>query len=505
MSGLGRKQAFGFPARTDPQPVWKLAVLDTLGSAAASGPLRSPFDRLFHILAYCMLIAAALILSTTASSSQDGPRPSAHVLEIEGAIGPATDDYVSRSFADAASQGAALLIIRMDTPGGLDTSMRKIIREVLASPVPVVTYVAPSGARAASAGTFILYASHVAAMAPGTNVGAATPVQIGWGGQPDEDSPERNESANESDPADGTAMERKAINDAVAYIRSLAELRGRNAEWAEQAVRKGASLSATAALEQDVTDLVARDMRELLRGLDGRTVTAAGRSVTIETSNMTLVQIEPNLRTKILNAITNPNVALILMLIGIYGLIFEFMNPGALYPGVIGAICLLLALYALAALPVNFAGIGLILLGIALIAGEAFAPSFGILGIAGTVALALGATIMIDTDVPEFRISWAAAAGVAVGSFAIVLLIARLALTARRARIVSGREEMIGSTGEVMDWDDGRGHVFVHGERWRAKGVDPLNKGDAVEVRGIDGLVLTVGTIPPSEAPDFQR
>jgi membrane-bound serine protease (ClpP class) len=484
----------------------KMAALDPLGSYAAARRMSGPNGRLVRVILCCMMIAVAVSgLLSTASWSQSDPRRSAHLLTIEGAIGPATSDYISRSFAGAVEQGASLLIIRMDTPGGLDTSMREIIREILASPVPVVTYVAPSGARAASAGTFILYASHLAAMAPGTNVGAATPVQIGLGGEPGEESSEGNEAANEPTSEGGTAMERKAINDAVAYIRSLAELRGRNAEWGELAVRKGASLSANAALEQNVIDLVVRDMKVLMRGLDGRTVTAAGRRVTLETSNMAIVPIDPNLRTRILNAITNPNVALILMLIGIYGLIFEFMNPGALYPGVIGTICLLLALYALAALPVNFAGIGLILLGIALIAAEAFAPSFGVLGIAGTIALALGATIMIDTDVPEFRISWAAAAGVAFASLAIALLIARLALTSRRARIVSGREEMIGSSGEVLDWDDGRGHVFVHGERWRAKGVDELNKGDSVEVRAIDGLILTVGAVPPSEARDFHR
>lgn len=455
-----------------------------------------------QVLGLIALALAVLIAWPHAGGAQGGR--TAHVLEIEGAIGPATSDYVSRSFADARDSNASLLVIRIDTPGGLDTSMREIIRDILSSPIPVVTYVAPSGARAASAGTYILYASHVAAMSPGTNMGAATPVQIGGGGpQPGGAPDDDNRAGNEAEPKGGTAMERKAVNDAVAYIRSLAELRGRNADWGEQAVRTGASLSADAALEEDVIDLVARDMSELLRKIDGRTVTAAGQQATIETEGLQLVRVEPNWRTKMLNVITNPNVALILMMIGLYGLIFEFMNPGALYPGTIGAISLLLGLYALAALPVSFAGIALILLGLAMIAAEAFSPSFGVLGIAGTAALAFGATILIDTDVPQFQIGWPAAAGLAVASLAIVLVIARFALRSRRAKIVSGREQMIGATGEVLDWKGGRGHVFVHGERWRARGVDKLKVGDAVEVGGIEGLTLTVRPADPEDAPDF--
>ncbi len=463
-------------------------------------PQTRPPWPLTQAAALLALLLGALLLLLPAQSGAQGGRL-AHVLEIDGAIGPATSDYVSRSFNDGVENGASLLIVRMDTPGGLDTSMREIIREILASPVPVVTYVSPSGARAASAGAFILYASHVAAMAPGTNVGAATPVQIGGGGAQPGGAPG---DGNEAAPEGGTALERKAINDSVAYIRSLAELRGRNADWGEEAVRDGASLSATAALEQNVTDFIARDMGELLRGLDGRTVTAAGRQVELETAGMTLVEVAPNWRTQVLSAITNPNVALILMLIGVYGLMFEFMNPGALYPGTIGAISLLIGLYALAALPVSFAGIGLILLGLALITAEAFSPSFGVLGIAGAVALALGATILFDTDVPEFQISWAAAASVGVASLAFALVVGRAALTSRRARIVSGREQMIGEIGQVVDWSGGRGHVFVHGERWRARGVDELGVGDAVEVSGINGLTLTVGPASSADAPDFR-
>lgn len=452
--------------------------------------LKSMTSRLAAAIA---LLLIGLIMAALPVGAQPEEARTVPLLQIDGAIGPASSDYLNRGLDDAVEQGAPFVIIQMDTPGGLDTSMREMVRAILSSPVPVVVYVAPSGARAASAGTFIVYASHVAAMAPGTNLGAATPVQIGTGGAPGgrgED--DGNRTGNETAPEGGTAMERKAVNDAIAYIRSLAELRGRNADWAEEAVRTGASLSSSAALERGVIDIVARDRAELLRALDGRTVAAAGSQVTLDTGSVAVVEVKPNWRTRVLSAITNPNVALILMLIGIYGLIFEFMNPGALYPGAIGSVCLLIGLYALAALPVNFAGIALILLGIAMIAAEAFSPSFGVLGIAGTAALAIGATILIDTDVPEFQIDWAVAAGTAVATLAIVVVIARFALTSRRARVVSGREEMVGAIGEVLDWKGGRGHVFIHGERWRARGVDELKAGDAVEIRDINGLILTV-------------
>ena len=374
--------------------------------------------------------------------------------------------------------------------------MREIIRAIVNSPVPVVTYVGPSGARAASAGAFILSASHIAAMAPGTNVGAATPVQLGAPGpspapEPKETGSDKADNGKEA-PRTTNPSEAKALNDAIAYIRSLAEMRGRNADWAEAAVRDAASLSAQSALQQNVIDILARDTADLLAQINGRNVKAGNKEFRLDTSGMVLREVEPNWRTRLLAAITNPNIALILMMIGAYGLLFEFMNPGALYPGTIGAISLLLGLYALSALPVNYAGVALILLGLALVVAEAFSPSFGILGIGGAVALVLGAAILFDTDVPQFRVALPVLGAVAVAAAGASFLTARLALTSRRSRVVSGREEMLGAPARVLDWQIRQGHVHVHGERWRAKGPEDLIAGQCVRVVGIEGLTLTV-------------
>ena len=439
---------------------------------------------------YLRLVAMLLGLLLTAAQ----PRPPAIVLNLDGAIGPATASYVSHTLKQAVRESAPLVILRLDTPGGLDTSMRAIIRDILASPVPVATFVSPSGARAASAGTFLLYASHIAAMAPGTNVGAATPVQVGglpFGG-------DEQDKKKEQGPKSTDAMTAKAVNDAVAYIRSLAEMRGRNSEWAEKAVREAASLSASAALKEGVIDLEARSVPELLQKVDGRQVSLPGKKVTLHTRGLGVREVKPEWRTALLSAITNPNVAVIIMMVGIYGLIFEFINPGSIYPGTIGAICLLVGLYAFAALPVNYAGLALMALGIGLMVAEHFAPSLGILGIGGVVSFILGATILIDTDVPEFRIAWPLIGGLAGLSLAIILLIGRLAFTARHSRIVSGREEMIGAYGVVQDWRGGCGHVFAHGERWNASGTARLKPGARVRVRGLDGLTLRVD---PADSP----
>lgn len=454
-----------------------------------------------------VLLSCALVLVSGVPAAQASAARPALVLQLDGAIGPATVDYVRRGLSEAARRGAVAVVLRVDTPGGLDRSMRQIIRDILASPVPVLAFVAPSGARAASAGTFILYASHVAAMAPGTTLGAATPVAIGMDGAPGEDGSDKGreedrEGGNGSEkgrraPQPGTAAERKAINDAAAYIRGLADLRGRNAEWAEQAVREAASLSAKEALELKVVDLMASDVEGLLARAHGRTVSVAGAPVTLDTAGLVLEAHDPDWRTRLLAAITDPTVALILMMIGVYGLIFEFMNPGALVPGTIGAISLLVGLYALAALPVNYAGLALMLLGIGLMVAEALSPSFGILGLGGVVAFVLGATILIDTDFPAFRITWPVVAGIGLFSLGFTLLVARLAVTSQRRPVVSGREHMLGGEALVQDWSGTTGHVGFEGERWRAASAVPLLPGQRVRVLAIEGLTLTVAPEHP--------
>ncbi|WP_336971800.1 nodulation protein NfeD [Sphingobium aromaticiconvertens] len=422
----------------------------------------------------------------------------AMVVHLDGVIGPASADYLSRALDKAADHKAPLVIVRLDTPGGLDTSMRAMIRDIFASSVPVATYVSPSGARAASAGAFLLYASHIAAMAPGTNVGAATPVQIGGLPGPGNEPPKPTSQEKEKAEAPHSAMDAKAVNDATAYIRSLAELRGRNGDWAEKAVREAASLSASAALKQQVIDIEAKNVQDLLTQLDGRTVIVAGQRIRLATRGLAVEEIRPDWRTELLSAITNPNVALILMMVGVYGLIFEFMNPGFFAPGTIGAICLLTGLYALAALPVNFAGIALIALGIGLLIAEVYTASFGTLGLGSAIAFLLGATLLIDTDIPEFRISRSAMASVSALSLLLAFLGARLALLSRRHRIVSGREEMIGLRGVVDDWGSGAGHVLAHGERWKAIGPETLGKGRDVRVTALHGLTLHVEPDPPA-------
>lgn len=415
------------------------------------------------------------------------------LVDLQGPIGPATMKFLVDSLKEAATRDTELVIIRMDTPGGLDASTRGIIKAILNSPVPVATFVAPDGARAASAGTYILYASHIAAMSPATNVGAATPVSIigpklpapkQKPGEKDKDS----ESA--SDPGD--TMSRKVINDAVAYVRGLAGKHGRNADWAEQAVREAASITAQEALNIGVIDLIASDVNDLLQQVHGRTVTVRGRDQVINTSSLRIEQLEPDWKSRLLGVITSPTIAYLLLLIGVYGLILEGYHPGAVLPGVVGAICLLIALYAFQMLPVNYAGFALILLGIILIIAEVMAPSFGVLGFGGIISSVIGSIILIDTDVPGFMVSRPLIGAVALTSSLGLMAIIGIAVKARNRPVVTGREQLVGAEGEALEDFEYQGSVFVHSERWNAITRAPLREGQAIVVTGIDGLTLEV-------------
>ena len=413
-------------------------------------------------------------------------------LEIDGAIGPASHDYIKRSLATAAAQNAQVVIIRLNTPGGLDVSMREIIQEIIASSVPVVTYVAPSGARAASAGTYILYASHIAAMAPATNLGAATPVKIGDFPKMPDPSDKQPENSQREQGGAQDPMTKKIINDAVAYIRGLAQMRGRNVEWAEKAVREAVSLTANDALAEGVIDLIAVDIPDLLSKLDGRTVNVQGQDVTLSTQNIGIQQLEQDWRTKLLAIITDPNIAYILMLIGIYGLIFEFANPGTIVSGVVGAVCLLLALFAFQVLPINYAGLALIFLGIVFMLAEILVPSFGALGIGGMIAFVMGSIMLLDIDIPGYGISLPLVATVTLVTAGFFLVVVGMAIKARNRSIVSGREEMVGDTGVVVEDFDHEGWIRVQGELWRAETNKPLHRGQKVIITAMKGLVLQV-------------
>jgi membrane-bound serine protease (ClpP class) len=415
------------------------------------------------------------------------------LLDVQGPIGPATAEYLIDSLEKAEIRKAELVIIRLDTPGGLDASTRDIVKAILNSPVPVATFVTPGGARAASAGTYILYASHIAAMSPATNVGAATPVSILGGKQPGQaegSAEDEQDSATASGPVD--TMSRKAINDSVAYIRGLATRRGRNADWAELAVREAASITAEEALETGVIDLIANDVNDLLEQIHGTTVDVQGRDLVLDTTSLLIEQIEPDWKSEFLGVITSPTIAYLLLLIGVYGLILEGYNPGAVLPGVIGAICLLIALYAFQMLPVNYAGFALLLLGIILMIGEAVVPSFGALGIGGVISIVIGSIILIDTDVPGFVVSRPLIGAIALVSSLGLMAIIGIAVKARQRPVVSGREELIGAHGTALADFEQRGNVFVHSERWNAVAVSPLRKGQAIVVTGIEGLTLKV-------------
>lgn len=438
-----------------------------------------------------LIVLLALLPGVVQAAEQDPPRNAVWVLELDGAVGPATSDYLVRGIEDAAQYGARLIVIRMNTPGGLDGAMRDIIGAILNSPIPVASFVTPQGARAASAGTYILYASHIAAMAPATNLGAATPVSIGApGGLPKTKGPDQ-----EDEPAEetGGAMERKLINDASAYIRGLANLRGRNVEWAEQAVREAVSLSATEALDQNVIDLVAVDLAALLQQLDGREIRLGeNATVTLALQDAPLHLAAPDWRTEFLATITDPNLVLILGMIGFYGIILEFYNPGSLVPGTIGIICLLLAGYALQLLPVNYAGLALLVVGIGLMIAEAMAPSFGILGAGGVVAFMMGGIILFDTEVEAYRVGWPLLLAFGLSSAAAIIITISIALRMRRQQVVTGIEQILNEGGEALADFESEGMVRVGAEIWSAHSNEPLSKGDPIVVTGVSGLELTV-------------
>ncbi|KWF03229.1 NfeD family protein [Burkholderia pseudomultivorans] len=506
---------------------------------APAPPRGRPRHPLSARVARAALFAALLVVcAAVAAPAADAPPggtpvapPAVIVIPVNGAIGPASADFIVRSLKRAAREHAPLAILQLDTPGGLDTSMRQIIKAILGSPVPVATFVAPSGARAASAGTYIVYASHIAAMAPGTNLGAASPVQFGIGGAPGANpaTPQpppsgasgasgasRPAAASAALPADTQSTEiRKAMQDAAAYLRGLAQLRGRNAEWGERAVREAVSLSANEARAQHVVDLIAQDPADLARQLDGRTVTTTAGTLRIATAHAPLVVVEPDWRSRFLSIIADPNVALILLTIGIYGLFFEFANPGFVLPGVAGTICLLVGLFAMQLLPISYAGLGLVLLGLGCLVAEAFLPTFGVLGFGGIVAFTIGALMLIDTDVPGYGIPWPVIASLALGGGLLVAGVSSVALRARRRPVVTGGEAMVGSIGEVLD--DGlqpdqphgtagaapsaAGWARVHGERWRVASSVPLAAGCRVRVTGRHGLMLTVAPLYDAPAP----
>lgn len=501
---------------------------------------RSAGVRLLALFA-CGLLA----LGSSARTEAAG----AYVIDINGGIGAASADILKTGMEQAIAQDADVIVLRLDTPGGLDNAMRDMVQRILISPIPVVTWVGPAGARAASAGTYLLLASHVAVMHPTSTMGAATPVSIGGdnvtddqpAANPGQGSPgeavaekalewaQRNrdskedasgdDAASDSAPEDGatgnntadeqetpggaadsesqprnpSAMGRKIINDAVAYIRSLAERHGRNADWAERAVRDGATLTASEALEQNVVDALASNIPEMLAAIDGRQVTLDdGREVTLATTGMSVEVIEPSWRQKLLSVISDPSIAVLLVLVGIYGLWFEGFNPGAVIPGVIGAICLLLAAYALQVMPVNYVGLGLILLGVGLMIAELFVPSFGALGLGGIVAFVVGAIMAFDTGVPGFEISrWSIGAIAAVsGGLTFATMVFARRLHTRGA--VTGDEGMRKHTAVAIDDFDGDGYVWLESERWHAVSDGPVKAGEELQVTAVDGLTVSV-------------
>ena len=431
-----------------------------------------------------LLISLGLWILMQASVAQPVSKKTAAVLDIKGAIGPAVQDFIHRGLIQAQKSNAAVVILKIDTPGGLSKSMRGIIKDILASPVPIMSYVAPSGARAASAGTYILYASQIAAMAPGTNLGAATPVSIASPGASKDK--QKDKKAKQK-----TASQLKAINDAKAYIRGLAQLHGRNVKWAERAVSHAESLSAKEALKLNVINVIAKNIPDLLKQVHGRQVLLRGQQVRLQTQDLPVKMIHPDWRTRFLAVITDPSVAYILLMVGFYGLFFEFANPGFVVPGVAGAVCLIISLYAFQLLPVNYAGLALIVLGMAFMVAEAFLPSFGALGVGGVIALAIGSVMLMKAEAVAFGIPWELIVGVVLVTALFLVLILQLAFRSRCQPVVSGAENMVGKVG-VLKISDGELWVHVMGELWQVENHEGLKDGQSVKIIAVKGLLLQV-------------
>jgi membrane-bound serine protease (ClpP class) len=435
-----------------------------------------------------LLLGCALIAGTLSAAASD----TVFLMDIKGPISVGAHQHFEEALKTARENDASLLIVRLDTPGGLVSVTREIISSILSSPIPIAVYVAPNGARAASAGTYITYAAHVAAMAPGTHLGAATPIALGA-----PPSPQPKGDEDKSKPSQTSAAEKKAINDAVAYLRTLAQLRHRNADWAKEAVVEAATLTATEAQREKVVDVIADNVADLLKKIDGRTVVTSQGEKILNTSGLSVRYLEQGWKSKLISVVTDPNIAFILFLIGIYGILFEFWSPGLGGPGIVGAISLIIALMGLSALPVSFTGASLLVLGIALLVAEALAPGFGILGLGGMVAFIAGALLLFDPAGADFDLSlaWPVIAGAALTTLLVFAGGLAMVLKSRRRAIATGAEQMIGMTGHVVDWSGQNGHIRVHGEIWAAKSPDRMSEGDSVSVRGRDGLTLTVDRV----------
>ncbi len=435
----------------------------------------------------CLIVGIIFFIILPMKLAHGQSQNTAVVLTLDSAIGPATADYIHRGIAIGAKQHASLIIIQLDTPGGLDQSMREIIKNILASPIPIATYVAPSGARAASAGTYILYASPIAAMAPGTNIGAATPVSMGGSPIPGNNEEKPNKQANQA-----SDMTKKIKKDAAAYLHSLAKIHGRNVDWSQKAVLEADSIPADKALAIGVIDLIAKDIPDLLKNIDGKKVKLKEGWVTLKTKNTQVTHFKPDWRTQFLTVITNPSFAYILLLIGIYGLFFEFANPGFVLPGVAGAICLLIALYALQLLPINYVGLGLIFMGIAFMVAEAFLPSFGALGLGGIIAFAVGSVMLMDADIPGYGIPWTLILTMVIANGLFFFVVICMAIRARQQKIVSGREALMDKVGIINGDFDTEGWIRIDGENWHCKSTEPLKKGQSAQIIDQEGLTLLV-------------